>query len=228
MRVRVRLFAACRETVGTGEIFVDVPIDPGRVTDAGGTVGSVFDVLRRAYPALEAMRERITFAVNAEVAKENCPLRDGDEVALIPPVCGGAPSSKGMFRVTDSPIEPGAVISAVRADRDGAIVSFTGVVRNTTMGRPIAALEYDAYPEMAEGKMREIGEEIEERWGLSGVAIVHRAGRLGVGEISVVVAIASPHRKEAFEACEYAMERLKSIVPIWKKDVWEAGGESWR
>lgn len=228
MRARVRLFAGCREVVGKGEVQVDVATVPGFAADRGETVKAVFESLCRDYPALGGMKERITFAVNAQVVKEDYRLREGDEVALIPPVCGGSASGKGTFRLTDAPLEPNSIAGEVASGGDGAIVSFTGIVRDNTMGRPVVALEYEAYTEMAEGKMREIGAEIQERWGLSGVAIVHRVGRLSVGEVSVVVAVASPHRREAFEACEYAMERLKAIVPIWKKDIWQEGGESWQ
>jgi molybdopterin synthase catalytic subunit len=132
-----------------------------------------------------------------------------------------------MFKITGEEIELGDVIRAVEAGDAGAIVHFLGVVRNNTEGREVSYLEYEAYPPMAEKKMAEIAQEIHEKWGLDRVAMIHRVGRLEIGEVSVAVAVASPHRKDAFEACHYAMNRLKQIVPIWKREVWTDGEEEW-
>ena len=132
-----------------------------------------------------------------------------------------------MFKITSDEIELGDVVRAVEAGDAGAIVHFLGVVRNNTEGRGVSYLEYEAYPPMAEKKMAEIAQEIHEKWGLDRVAMIHRVGRLEIGEVSVAVAVASPHRKEAFEACHYAMNRLKQIVPIWKREVWVDGEEEW-
>ena len=132
-----------------------------------------------------------------------------------------------MFKITSDKIELGDVIRAVEAEDAGAIVHFLGVVRNNTEGREVSYLEYEAYPPMAEKKMAEIAQEIQEKWGLDRIAMIHRVGRLEIGEVSVAVAVASPHRKEAFEACHYAMNRLKQIVPIWKREVWADGEEEW-
>jgi molybdopterin synthase catalytic subunit len=132
-----------------------------------------------------------------------------------------------MFKITGEEIELGDVIRAVEAGDAGAIVHFLGIVRNNTEGREVSYLEYEAYPPMAEKKMAEIAQEIHEKWGLDRVAMIHRVGRLEIGEVSVAVAVASPHRKEAFEACHYAMNRLKQIVPIWKREVWVDGEEEW-
>jgi molybdopterin synthase catalytic subunit len=132
-----------------------------------------------------------------------------------------------MFKITGEEIELGDVIRAVEAGDAGAIVHFLGIVRNNTEGREVSYLEYEAYPPMAEKKMAEIAQEIHEKWGLDRVAMIHRVGRLEIGEVSVAVAVASPHRKDAFEACHYAMNRLKQIVPIWKREVWVDGEEEW-
>jgi molybdopterin synthase catalytic subunit len=132
-----------------------------------------------------------------------------------------------MFKITSDEIELGDVIRAVETGDAGAIVHFLGVVRNNTEGREVSYLEYEAYPPMAEKKMAEIAQEIHEKWGLDRVAMIHRVGRLEIGEVSVAVAVASPHRKDAFEACHYAMNRLKQIVPIWKREVWVDGEEEW-
>ena len=132
-----------------------------------------------------------------------------------------------MFKITSDEIELGDVVRAVEAGDAGAIVHFLGVVRNNTEGREVSYLEYEAYPPMAKKKMAEIAQEIDKKWGLDRVAMIHRVGRLEIGEVSVAVAVASPHRKEAFEACHYAMNRLKQIVPIWKREVWTDGEEEW-
>lgn len=132
-----------------------------------------------------------------------------------------------MFKIIHEVIKAEDVIRAVEVGNAGAIVPFLGIVRNNTGGRKVAYLEYEAYAPMAEKKMAEIAQEISEKWGLDRVAMIHRIGRLEIGEVSVVVAVASPHRREAFEACKYAIDRLKQIVPIWKREVWEDGEEEW-
>ncbi|HKC73132.1 MAG TPA: molybdenum cofactor biosynthesis protein MoaE [Chloroflexota bacterium] len=132
-----------------------------------------------------------------------------------------------MYRITTEPIDIEALYQAVLRDRDGAVVTFHGVVREySDSGRAVRYLEYEAYPEMAEAQMRAIGAEIKRRWDIDDVAMVHRIGRLEIGEASVVIAVAAPHRGEAFDACEYAIDTLKATVPIWKKEVF-ADGEVW-
>ncbi len=131
-----------------------------------------------------------------------------------------------MFLVTEAPLDPESAASSVRRDSNGAVVVFLGVVRNESYGKRIRYLEYDAYPEMAEKKMRQLAGEIEEQWGISDVAILHRTGRLEIGETSLVVVLAAPHRKEAFEACHHLVDRIKQVLPVWKKEVAE-DGESW-
>ena len=132
-----------------------------------------------------------------------------------------------MYKITTEPIDVEALYRAVLRDRDGAVVTFHGVVRAySDSGRAVRYLEYEAYPEMAEAQMRAIGAEIKRRWDIDDVAMVHRIGRLEIGEASVVIAVAAPHRGEAFDACEYAIDTLKATVPIWKKEVF-ADGEVW-
>jgi molybdopterin synthase catalytic subunit len=131
-----------------------------------------------------------------------------------------------MFEITDAVLTADSVAEAVRTPDCGGLVVFLGTVRSPSRGREVRYLEYEAYPEMAIPKLREIAAEIEARWGLTRVAIRHRVGRLAVGEVSVAIAVAAPHRLSAFEACEHAIVRLKQIVPIWKKEVW-ADGEEW-
>ncbi|MFN0071223.1 MAG: molybdenum cofactor biosynthesis protein MoaE [Chloroflexota bacterium] len=131
-----------------------------------------------------------------------------------------------MFKIVDAPIDVTMLAETVRSDECGAVCTFLGVARLYSRGREVVHLEYEAYPEMAEKKMAEIAREIQERWGTDRVAMVHRTGVLKIGEASVGIAVASPHRRESFEACQYAIDRLKTIVPIWKKEVW-SNGEQW-
>ena len=131
-----------------------------------------------------------------------------------------------MFKIVDEPIDATALGEMVRSDADGAVCVFLGVARKFSRGREVVHLEYEAYPEMAEKKLAEIGDEIKVKFGAERVAILHRTGVLKIGEASVGIAIATPHRAESFQACQYAIDRLKQIVPIWKKEVW-ASGEQW-
>ena len=131
--------------------------------------------------------------------------------------------SETRFWLTNDPLDAAAVTRLVEDPGCGAVVMFVGNVRRDNEGRDVDYLEYEAYPGMAEAKMAEIGDEIRARWGLTEVAMVHRLGRCEVGEASIVIAVASPHRKPAFEACHYAIDRVKEIVPIWKREVWKDG-----
>jgi molybdopterin synthase catalytic subunit len=131
-----------------------------------------------------------------------------------------------LISITADPLDPQPLIEHVRRDESGALALFLGVVRSNNLGRRVLYLEYDAYPQMAEKKLREVAEEIMTRRPISDIAIAHRTGRLGIGETSLVVAVSSPHRHEAFEACQHAVNRIKEVAPIWKKEVWE-GGEAW-
>ena len=131
-----------------------------------------------------------------------------------------------LIQIVRRPISTQRVIRAVRKDEHGAVVTFTGTVRNTSQGKRVLYLEYETYQQMAEAKLREIAGEIQQRWQLEDVAMVHRVGRLEVGDVAVVIAVGAPHRKEAFAACQYAIDRIKAVVPIWKKEVFE-DGEVW-
>ena len=130
-----------------------------------------------------------------------------------------------MYKIVEGPIDELELEHVVRTDADGAVIVFRGVARRHSRGRDVVHLEYEAYPEMAEKVMAQIGDEIRERWPVSNVAIVHRTGVLEIGQASVVIAIASPHRGEAFQATQYAIDRLKQVVPIWKKEVWSDGSQ---
>jgi molybdopterin synthase catalytic subunit len=130
-----------------------------------------------------------------------------------------------MFAITREPLDPQPLVEAVRRDESGAVALFYGVVRNENMGRSVRYLEYDAYETMALKKMRAVAEEVRTKFPVNGVAVLHRIGRLEIGETSLLVAVSSPHRKEAFEACHFAVDRIKQIVPVWKKEVWDDGSE---
>jgi molybdopterin synthase catalytic subunit len=202
--VRVRLFAGLRERAGWSER----DLDAARVADV--------------WPALGLGDEPagLLYAVNREYAERDRELRDGDEVALIPPVSGGA------FRVTDQPLSLDAAVAEVTDERAGAVATFTGTVRRQSRGREVTRLEYEAYAEMAEDVMAQLARDLQERYELCAVAIHHRVGTLGIGEASVVVAVSAPHRQDALAACKDAIDTLKETVPLWKKEVYE-GGEEW-
>jgi len=131
-----------------------------------------------------------------------------------------------LVEISPDPLDPTPFLQHVRQDESGAVVLFLGVVRNNNLGRRVLYLEYDAYPEMAERKLREVAEDARARWPITDVAIAHRTGRLEIGETSLLVAVSSPHRHDAFAACHHIVNRIKEVVPIWKKEVWE-GGETW-
>jgi molybdopterin synthase catalytic subunit len=203
--VRVRLFAALRERAGWSERELD---GVTRVADVWPALG------------LGDEPQGLLYAVNREYANRERELADGDEVALIPPVSGGA------FRLSDAPLSLEAVVDEARSDEAGAIATFVGTTRVHSRGRTVTYLEYEAYPEMAEDVMAQIAAELERRYELCAVAIHHRVGRVGIGEPSVVIAVSAPHREDALAACKDAIDTLKETVPLWKKEVYE-GGEEW-
>jgi molybdopterin synthase catalytic subunit len=207
VKITVRLFAGLRELAGTGRRELELP-EPASVDDV--------------WPALELGSEPagLLYAVNRVYAERETELSEGDEVALIPPVSGGA------FRLTEGPVNLTSVVVAVVDERAGAIATFLGTVRAQSRGREVIALEYEAYAEMAEEVMAEISEELRARYDLCKVAIMHRLGRVEVGETSVAIAVSAPHRQDALAACADAIEALKARVPLWKKELY-ADGEEW-
>jgi molybdopterin synthase catalytic subunit len=221
MKVRLRLFAAVREIVGSGALALDVP--------EGSTLRQVVEHLAQAYPRLQPIAPNVLLAVNREYQAPDHVLREDDEVGIIPPVSGGAGAApagdRDLYQVTDAPLSLDALARHVGVSSSGAVSGFLGIVREQSRGRQVTSLEYEAYPEMAEAMMRRIGAEVRAKWPVDAVAIVHRTGRLGIGEASVAIAVAAPHRHASLEACAYAIERLKEIVPIWKKEVWADGSE---
>jgi MoaE-MoaD fusion protein len=210
MALSVRLYAVCRERAGVDRVSIALP-------PQGTTVAGLLALIAQATPVLAPLLPLVRVAVNQEMARADDPVKETDEVALIPPVSGG--SGQGPFGVTADKIDVAMVERIVANPRAGAIITFAGTVRDRTGEHDVVALEYEAYAEMAERFLRRIGEEIDARWPGTRTAILHRIGRLVVGETSVVIAVASPHRAQAFDACRYAIERLKQDVPIWKKEV---------
>jgi molybdopterin synthase catalytic subunit len=202
--VRVRLFAGLRERAGWSERDVEA--------------ASVADV----WPALDLGDEPhgLLYAVNKRYARPDQPLAHGDEVALIPPVSGGA------FLLNDQPLSLELAVDEVRDPRAGAIATFEGTTRVHSRGRDVVHLDYEAYAGMAEQVMEEIATELGDRYELCAVAIHHRTGRVAIGETSVVIAVSAPHRGDALAACRDAIDQLKERVPLWKKEVYE-GGEEW-
>jgi MoaE-MoaD fusion protein len=212
--VTVRLFAHLAELAGFRQTTVDL--------GEGLTAGDVYAVLSRRHPRIAGFGESVMYARNHEYVRAETPLAPGDELALIPPVSGGGE----LFEVTPEPLDPRRVVEAVRRNDAGAVALFYGVVREQNLGRRVLYLEYDAYPEMAVKVMRQIAAEVRSQWPVSEIAVQHRTGRLEIGETSLLVAVSSAHRGEAFEACHAYVDWLKERLPIWKKEVFE-GGEEW-
>jgi molybdopterin synthase catalytic subunit/molybdopterin converting factor small subunit len=214
LRLRVRLFAAFRERAGAPEVEVEV--------DDGATMRDVVAAVVARAPALGDVVHTARPVRNREFVSPDAPVAASDEVALLPPVSGGSEGGR-RFWLTERPLDAAEVSRVVEDPACGAVVTFVGAVRRENEGREVDYLEYEAYPGMAEEKMAEIAGEIEARWGITRVAMAHRLGRCDVGEPSIVIAVASGHRREAFEACHYAIDRVKEIVPIWKREVWRDG-----
>ena len=208
MRVLVRLFASYREAAGVGQIELDLP--PGaKVKDA------IFNILKD-HPLIAEGRQ-VVIARNHEYVTPEEPLADGDEVALNPPVSGGA-MTVAPIAVSASPLSVDDALAAVRDSGFGGVVVFLGTVRDRSRGKVVTHLEYEAYAEMAEAKMREIAQRLETSYAPLRLVMHHRVGDLAIGEIAVIVAAGAPHRDAAFAAARAAIDELKTIVPIWKKE----------
>ena len=221
MRVTVKLFGSVREAAGAKELSVELA--------EGATLGALRELLAADHEIFDRLGDRLAASVNFEVEPWQRRLRDGDEVAFLPPVAGGAdPVAGGAGRCTlsERPLDPGEVVARVSGPGMGGLVTFIGAVRDHARGATIRHLEYEAYPGMAEREMEKICEGAAQRWPEVRVAIAHRVGHLEVGDLAVVIAAAAPHRGEAFEACRFAIDTLKETVPIWKKESAE-NGEYW-
>ena len=227
IRLRVLFFGAAREAAGADETTLEVA-PPATAADAFG------EILSR-HPALRRFGASLLLAVNQEYARErDLELKDGDELALFPPVSGGADEdgkesdggAEDFFELTTEAIDVGAVARRVVPRRCGATVTLDGYAREWTKGRRTLYLVYEAYAPMALAEMRRLGAEAHRRFDIRHVGIVHRTGRTEIGETSVVISVSAPHRRAAFEACEWAIRELKRTVPIWKKEFFE-DGEVW-
>jgi molybdopterin synthase catalytic subunit/molybdopterin converting factor small subunit len=234
MQVRVIAFGVLKEWLSPDAAAVELP--------EGATVGGLLEQLRAGLLA-SAPKDAfhgIAVGVNAEYAQAAQMLHDGDEVGLLPPVSGGSPSRPGSGRavndldksggerevivaLTRMAIDADRIVAAAKSGEDGAVVVFDGIVRNHTRGRRTLHLDYEAYEEMAVGQMRGLGQKARERFGVRQVTMVHRLGRLEIGETSVLIVVASVHRSAAFEACRWLIDTVKQTVPIWKKETFADG-----
>jgi molybdopterin synthase catalytic subunit/molybdopterin converting factor small subunit len=203
--ITVRLFAGLRERAGTARLEID---GVARVGDVWAKLG------------LGDEPGGLLYAVNREYAGPDDALHDGDEVAVIPPVSGGA------FRISEAPLDLGAAVAEAASDEAGAVATFVGTVRRSSRGRDVLYLEYEAFAEMAEPMLARLADELTGKHALCKVAIHHRIGRVEIGEASVVIAVSAAHRGAALDACREAIETLKTTIPLWKKEVY-AGGEEW-
>ena len=213
VKVKVLFFGLTHDLTGFSHEEVD--LREGETLD---------DLLRRyakRFPRLGAMAGSLLAAVNEEIAGRSHRLRDGDEVAFMPPVSGG--TGGDFYRLTREPIATGPLTLELKAPEDGAVVVFEGIVRDHSHGRKTLYLDYEAYEPMAVRKMEEIGREAKQKFDVSGIGMVHRLGRLEIGEASVAIIVVAEHRRAAFEACHFAIDRLKQTVPIWKKEYFEDG-----
>jgi molybdopterin synthase catalytic subunit len=217
VKVRVLFFGAARDVVDQNPLEISLA--------APATVSTAFQTLVAKFSELERFGRSLLFAVNQEYATPDTALKENDELAVFPPVSGGG--SHDFFELTTEPIDVGAVARRVVLPECGATVTLDGYAREWTKGKHTLYLVYEAYDSMALTEMQRLGVEAHERFDIAHLGIVHRTGRLEIGETSVVIAASAPHRQAAFQACEWAIKELKRTVPIWKKEVFDDGEEEW-
>ena len=215
VRIRVLFFGAARDVVDANQLELSL--------DAPATVSSAFKNLATRFSQLERFGRSLLFAVNQEYATPDTQLNDDDELAVFPPVSGGA---HDFFELTTEPIDVGEVARRVVLPECGATVTLDGYAREWTKGKHTLYLIYEAYDAMALTEMQRLGAEAHKQFDIAHIGIVHRTGRIEIGETSVVIAVSAPHRHAAFQACEWAIKELKRTVPIWKKEIYE-NGEEW-
>lgn len=217
MKIHIRYFAALREITGQTEEILDVPADRDITT--------VREELMARYPKLQPILQRCLCAVNHRYVPADTVLQENDELVFIPPTGGGA-LIEPIIQLTRTPLDRDALVNAVSDPACGGIVVFEGVVRNHARGKQVQYLEYEVYEEMAQQQIQDIIKQAQQRWGVEHIAVAHRFGRLEIGEASVIIVVASPHREQAFDACRYIIDTLKATVTIWKKEV-ATTGEEW-
>lgn len=221
MQIRVLLFGILKSVVGHPSEVLDLP--------EGARVDDLLARYRDRFPQVEPILSTLAVSVNQEYSRADRTLAAGDEVGLLPPVSGGAPealSQRGAVVIVREPIETLAVLNRLKRPQDGAALVFEGIVRDHTRGRRTLYLDYEAYEPMALKQMHALAEQARGRFAVSGVSILHRLGRLQIGETSVLIVVSSEHRAAAFEACRWLIDTLKKTVPIWKKEYFE-GGAVW-
>ena len=226
VQVRVLFFASLKDIVGARQLNVDVP--------PGATVGDLLTHLESRYPRIRDYRPVVLTSVNEEYADQATHVAEGDEVGIFPPVSGGSVEAdpftvvrpRELYRITREPIAARVVAAELQRPEAGAICIFEGIVRNNSKGKTTRYLEYEAYEAMALKRMEEIGVFVRQAWDIEAIGIVHRLGHLDIGETSVAIIVTSAHRRASFDACEYAIDRLKKVVPIWKKEFFD-DGELW-
>jgi molybdopterin converting factor subunit 1 len=217
MRVKVLFFGMLRDVVGRPEDHLELP--------DGADLKTVFEHYATHFPRLREMQSSIVLARNHEFSEGSAPLSGGDEVAMLPPVSGGS-RPRHIFALTRQPIDVRRLVDRLLSGEEGAVVTFEGVVRNNTNGRRTLCLDYECYEPMALKMLERIGAEIVEAYQISSIAMVHRLGRMLIGETSVAVIVTAPHRRPAFDAALEGINRLKRLVPIWKKEHF-TDGEVW-
>ena len=215
MNIRVLFFGAARDAVEANQLEI--------VVEEPATVASAFQSLKDRFEKLERFGRSLLFAVNQEYATPDTQLKENDELAVFPPVSGG---SQDFFELTTEAINVGEVARRVVLPECGATVTLDGYAREWTKGKRTLYLVYEAYDSMALTEMQRLGAEAHQQFEIAHIGIVHRTGRINIGETSVVIAASAPHRRAAFQACEWAIKELKRTVPIWKKEIFE-GGEEW-
>lgn len=216
MRVKVLLFAIYREQAGVEALEMELP--------QGATIQQARQQLQTLYPHLSLAGG--VAAVNQQFAQPSRELQDGDELALLPPVSGGQASSEDSCGLTSEPLELQRWVDWATAPPYGAVLSFLGTTRTPNKGLEVTYLEYEAFAPMAQQVMEQMCAEMRQRWVLGRIALWHRTGRVYPAEASILIVVSSPHRPEAFEACRYAIERVKQILPVWKKE-FLADGSHW-
>lgn len=228
MRVKVLYFGMLRDFAGRDEELLHL--------EEAATLGSLYSQLQKTYPKLSSFSNAIALSINSEYAQPDAALHDGDEVALLPPVSGGSPerspqpnnpdlgsSATAHASIVRDPIDASAILHAVKYPEDGAVALFDGIVRNNSRGRRTLYLDYTAYESMALSEMKKLAQAALANFSIRDVRIIHRLGRLEIGETSVLIVVASAHRAAAFDAARWIIDTLKKTVPIWKKEFFEDG-----